>query len=501
MPVSAETMNELSLRLTDGTVLALPRSLEAITTYVILEQEAWFEKEIGFLLHWLRPGMTVIDIGANLGVYSLPMARRVGAHSTNGTHSVPGGAVFAYEPASQSRRFLELSAQRNGVENLHVVAAAMSDSARQGFLKFGVSSELHMLGEAGSGAGETVRITTLDEEDRLNGWKPDFIKIDAEGEEERIIAGGRDFFTRHSPLVMAEIKAGGLVNENLLVALRELGYGIYRSLPDVPLLVRDDTAPPLDISELNLFGAKPDRAAALAREGFLVEELTDWTPDAAAYTRALDILKAQAFAPGFVRLYDDAAHLDPDYHDGLAGYAAWRASDVPPSTRYAALLFAFRKLNGLCQRAATLARLATLARAAWEVGQRGIAVNALHALLDGMEKKNAGVHEPFWPPNPRFDRLAVGPSTREWFIVGIMEQLERAASHSTIYGPTGIDLAWLSQRPFASAEIERRQVLQSLRAGGRITLSKRLCEEAGDHINADVWRSGAIPNTLVPDFP
>jgi hypothetical protein len=58
---------------------------------------------------------------------------------------------------------------------------------------FGDSSELDALGD--SGAGETVRITTLDNEDATQGWpSPDFIKIDAEAEEERILAGGCNFF-------------------------------------------------------------------------------------------------------------------------------------------------------------------------------------------------------------------------------------------------------------------------------------------------------------------
>src|SRR5262252_3865467 len=96
-------MGELSVRLLDGTELAVPASLGAITTYVLLEQEAWFEKETAFLSGWLRPGMTAIDVGANLGVYSLPMARLVG----------PTGHVFSYEPASQTRALLERSKQAN----------------------------------------------------------------------------------------------------------------------------------------------------------------------------------------------------------------------------------------------------------------------------------------------------------------------------------------------------------------------------------------------------
>ena len=64
-------MNTLELKLTDAVTLAVPASLNSVTTYVLLEQERWFEKEMDFLRHWLRPGMTVIDIGANHGVLQL----------------------------------------------------------------------------------------------------------------------------------------------------------------------------------------------------------------------------------------------------------------------------------------------------------------------------------------------------------------------------------------------------------------------------------------------
>src|SRR4029077_15112098 len=69
-------MQPLRIRMRDDDVkLAVPPSLSSMTTYVLLEQEAWFEKEPAFLRRWLKPGMTAIDIGANLGVYALPMAR------------------------------------------------------------------------------------------------------------------------------------------------------------------------------------------------------------------------------------------------------------------------------------------------------------------------------------------------------------------------------------------------------------------------------------------
>src|SRR5712691_10762183 len=186
-------MPELILRLSNGVTLAVPPALQSVTTYLLLEQETWFEKELTFLPHVLRQGMTAIDIGANVGIYSLTMARLVAP-----------GKVFAYEPASEPRAFLERSRELNQASNLEISAFALSDGRRQGHLAFAASSEMNALGD--SGPGERVEITSLDLEEAERGWPaPDFVKIDAEGEEERVLAGGAQFFSRHSPLVMIEI--------------------------------------------------------------------------------------------------------------------------------------------------------------------------------------------------------------------------------------------------------------------------------------------------------
>src|SRR5262245_39956757 len=115
-------MKSWHVRTTDHIIHAVPPRLDSITTYVLLEQETWFEKELSFLRHWLKPGMTAIDIGANLGVYALPMARWVG----------PNGRIFAYEPGSEARALLEESRTINGAANLDVLAFALSDREREG---------------------------------------------------------------------------------------------------------------------------------------------------------------------------------------------------------------------------------------------------------------------------------------------------------------------------------------------------------------------------------
>jgi FkbM family methyltransferase len=479
-------MNELTLRLKSGASFVVPASLDAITTYVVLEQEDWLEKEIGFLLRWLRPGMTAIDIGANLGVYSLQLARRVGPH----------GHVFSYEPGSEARAMLERSRGMNQADNLHVIAAAVSDSPREGHLVLGASSELNSL--EGSGPGEAVRVTCLDAEDGARGWAAvDFIKIDAEGEEERILAGGKSFFDRHSPLAMFEIKAGDAVNETLRSAFRHGGYNVYRLLPGAPVLVPDEPGKPIDAFELNLFAAKPDRAAALAREGLLLDWVPDWTPDATARDKALDMLRAQAFASAFPPVLASNAELDPDYRDGLAGYATWRSPEVPLAERYAALEFACGTLLGACEKAPTIARFSTLARAAWEAGQRTLCTAALRGFSESVMRGHMDVSEPFWPACARFDNIAPGAARAQWLLVSAFEQLERTAGFSSLFKDSEIDLDWLCAQPFVATEMERRRVLQRVRAGERLEVPARLCVAADDHINADVWRGGFVPGTWV----
>jgi FkbM family methyltransferase len=475
----------LELKVADAVTLTVPASLQSITTYVLLEQERWFEKEMDFLCRWLRPGMTVIDIGANLGVYSLSMARLVKRT----------GQVFAYEPGSEARALLQRSRELNAAVNLNISSFALSDSEREGWLVFGGSSELNALGD--SGAGEMVHITSLDSEDAARSWpSPDLVKIDAEGEEERILSGGRGFFARHSPLVMFEIKAGDKVNEQLRTLFPSIGYRLFRQLGGAPILVPDDAQQPLDSYELNLFAAKPDRVSALSQQGLLVDAIPAWTPGEDDRKNADHFWRSQKFAPLINRSGANDAPVDSDYHDSLAGYAAWRATDRPVATRCAALACALRGLRATCARKPAVGRLSTLARVAWEWGVRGDSVAVLQRLLQILQSGEPQLGEPFWPASARFDGIAPGSRPANWFVGAAAEQFERTFGFSSIFGGASPVLAWLCRQPLASAEMERRRILLAARAGQWPKVPLRLRSAASDHRNARVWRAGLVPGTL-----
>jgi FkbM family methyltransferase len=482
-------LNTIELKLSNAVTLAVPQSLQSITAYVLLEQERWFEKEMDFLRHWLRPGMTVIDIGANLGVYSVPMARLVGQT----------GHVFAYEPGSEARRLLERNRELNSVINLDISPLALSDRERDGRLVFGGSSELNALGD--SGAGEMVHITSLDREDATHSWpSPDFVKIDAEGEEDRILAGGRNFFARHSPLIMFEIRAGDKVNEHLRAFFPTIGYRLFRQLGGAPILVPDDAQQPVDGYELNMFAAKPDLVSALSQKGLLVDAVPAWMPSADNCKIAESFWRTRKFAPQ-ITLSVGNGNVDSGYCNSLAAYATWRAADQPIATRCAALAFALGGFRAACARGPTAGRLSTLARVAWEWGTRGESVAVLQRLIQILKSGQTQFDEPFLPAHERFDSMESGNLPANWFAGAAAEQFEQTSSFSSIFGSVSSVLAWLCAQPFASTEMERRRVLVAARAGQRPAVPGRLCQVKSDHLNADLWRAGKVPGTIVGQYP
>jgi FkbM family methyltransferase len=477
-------MDTLPVRVAGDLTMVVPATLQSISTYVLLEQETWFEKELGFVRRWLKPGMTAIDIGANLGAYSLALARAVG----------PQGRVFAYEPASATRALLSQSRDINALKNLEIVGAALADAPQTMRLVFGESSELHALGD--SGPGEDVPVTTLDIEEAQRGWpSPDFIKIDAEGAEERIIAGGAAFFSNHSPLIMFEIKAGASINHNIAHAFSALGFRPYRLLDGDMILVPATDLLNLDSSELNLFAIKPDRAAQLGREDFLVEKSDAWVPHASAVDAALDDLRSQSFAASFKQNFASVP-WNADYRNALAAFSVWRDRSAAPARRCGALEFAEKALTQVCAREPTVARLSTFARIAWEAGHRGASNQALARLLQMITTGAPPPNEPFWPASPRYDQVSPGSEPALWVLAAIIELSERTSSYSTAFGPSPRP-EWLCRSPFVTAEMERRRVLQQALSGSAAEVPPILMKKSPDHLNAELWASGQIPGTIV----
>ncbi len=176
--------------------------------------------ELRFVRDCLRPGQVAVDVGCHKGAYTYWMRRRVG----------PSGAVFAFEPQPRQVAYLRELFGKMSYDNVMLVPMALSD--RVGQMPLHVPSrngETHLATlEQGSRCREPsgtsdafataepasarptyydVEVTTLDAffADQPRG--PDFLKVDAEGHESAVLAGGRQTLERFRPALLIECEA------------------------------------------------------------------------------------------------------------------------------------------------------------------------------------------------------------------------------------------------------------------------------------------------------
>lgn len=450
-------MSTVTLPLIDGTKVVVPDSINLITPYVLLEQQDWFEDEIKFLRKLLRPGQQVIDIGANYGLYTVSMAAAIG----------PQGTLWAFEPASSTAALLSETLATNGFSHVTLDKRALSSQAGTARLALNDNSELNELIRGNgntAGQSEEVILTTLDDCLQQYGWSDiAFMKIDAEGEEANILKGGQAFFSRLSPLIEYEIKAGTTLHLELATAFSVLGYKSYRLVPGLNILVPfnpEEQKP--DIYLLNLFCCKPDRAAQLAADGFLLDEIPALPDTADNKYRWQNTLAHQPYGKHLQSIWKTSAKGADfkELENALAWYAFSQDSARRHDLRYAALERSFNTLRSLCASNPSRLRLASLARVAATYGERGLAVEALSRLADAiLAQKTADPAEPFLSASSRYESLAMTqPQVGNWVFSAILEEIERLSAFSSFYaGTSGKQrLEILCNLGFASPEIFRR---------------------------------------------
>ena len=178
----------------------------------------------------LAPGMTVLDVGASFGLYTIAAARRVGR----------SGRVFAFEPASRTAAALRLHLDWNGVaDRAEVVEAVVSD--RSGDETFWeqetsfVASVLEPVAREEDGSFETpvaptqARAVTLDDFCAERVLAPDVVKIDVEGSEASVVRGARGILAARRATLFLEVheafaRAAGRSADAVFVELESAGW-------------------------------------------------------------------------------------------------------------------------------------------------------------------------------------------------------------------------------------------------------------------------------------
>lgn len=150
----------------------------------------------------VRPGAIVLDVGDNIGVYTLVMSRCVG----------DAGRVYAFEPQPQEFSKLRENVSLNRLVNVRLMACALSDQSGAATLySHGAdvanraASSLRLDRVSSNPISQTVELSTIDEIVRAEKVdRLDFLKIDTEGHDFRVLRGAQASISRFRPHVVFE---------------------------------------------------------------------------------------------------------------------------------------------------------------------------------------------------------------------------------------------------------------------------------------------------------
>jgi len=224
-----------SIDIRDGLVIMTCRSSQVkmgcpindrrTAPFEILNFGSYEKAELGMALKLIEPDQTVVDVGANVGWFSLNIAKRY-----------PHSQILAFEPVPNTFDLLKKNIKLNGMDSIQTFRLALSsqngeailymkaeDSANASTINLNVGQEVQKA---------TCTMRQLDELVKENGWKVDFIKCDVEGGELMVLDGALDSIDRFKPIIWAEMlrkwsACFGYHPNQIIEMLNELGYRCF----------------------------------------------------------------------------------------------------------------------------------------------------------------------------------------------------------------------------------------------------------------------------------
>lgn len=187
-----ETLHYQSARVLGHDMQLDPR--DSVITRRLREQGVFEPFETDQLLGNIKPGDVVLDVGANIGYYTLLMARQCS----------PGGWVYAFEPDPDNATLLRQNVRQNGYENVTVIEKAIGDRSQT--LKLYRNADNlgdHRTYDCDSNRDcVSVESTSIDDFVESIGKQVNFIKFDIQGYEGQAFKGMRRLLASHVPLTL-----------------------------------------------------------------------------------------------------------------------------------------------------------------------------------------------------------------------------------------------------------------------------------------------------------
>jgi FkbM family methyltransferase len=175
-----------------------------------------------YLRRCATKGGTVVDVGANIGIFTLESSLAVG----------PAGRVLSIEAAPENAWALRANVQRNEFSNVSIIEAGAGDAKGQATLTLPSGSNVGMftLGSVAGSKSFDIQIDTIDHLlEPLGITSIDLLKMDIEGSETRALRGAQRTLQQFRPTVLIELNETALAgcgssSREVKALLGDLGY-------------------------------------------------------------------------------------------------------------------------------------------------------------------------------------------------------------------------------------------------------------------------------------
>lgn len=164
-----------------GSTMLLDLDNDPILAKALLEDGIYSYAVTSSCYHEIKPGMTVFDVGANIGYLTFLAASRCGEN----------GSVISFEPGTDSCNLMEKSLKLNSYQNVEILNKGVAEKTKKGklFLSPTSSVDNQILKGVENRDSVDIEIISLDDFILERNIQPDFIKIDVQGAEYFVFDG------------------------------------------------------------------------------------------------------------------------------------------------------------------------------------------------------------------------------------------------------------------------------------------------------------------------
>ncbi|MEP6741361.1 MAG: FkbM family methyltransferase [bacterium] len=211
IPLVSRAYESLSSKLVQGVTVAKVDGqklyVKADASHIansLITMGVWEKRETEVFLSLIKPHMTILDVGAHVGYYTLLAAKRV-------------AQVYAFEPDPETFGLLSRSVNANGHTNVKCFHAAVTN--KMGRANFHVDSEAwgnSLCSENVSNQVRQLEVETLGLDELFAsgalGERVDLLKIDVQGAEELVLNGAERILAECQPIILMEVEPHRLRN-------------------------------------------------------------------------------------------------------------------------------------------------------------------------------------------------------------------------------------------------------------------------------------------------